>query len=221
MRTWHAQLTALRFWCFTEQPRTNHLMFQQCQLSVVLACTKDLYWYLEVVRERAKAIRGIYVFRQWPPTPTHPPTTFPPQPMTHPAATKFWATTHPRSILRLCMCNCKERNYLCSEAESVIQWWGNLFWKCCVDICCGVTSVICLFSVMMQAMMLFKLEGMRSSSKLMEKKICTSGSESVGLQSWSASCCFFLLFVLYSRRQDAQYFPVYLITCWTSHVDSL
>ena len=65
---------------------------------------------------------------------------------------------------------------------------------------------------MMQAMMLFKLEGMLTFSQLMKKKFCTSGSESVGLQSCSASCCFFLLFVLYSRRQDAQYFPVNIIT---------
>ena len=158
----HAQLTALRLWCFTEQ-RTNRFTFRQCQLNVALECTKDLYWYLAGVRERAKAIRGIYVFRQWPPTPTHPPTTFPPQPMTHPAATKFWATTHPRSILRLCMCNCKERNYLCSEAESEIHWYG----KPVLERLCGpygVTSVICLFPVMMQAMMRFKLVGMLSVS---------------------------------------------------------
>ena len=121
-----------QIWCFTEQ-MTNRFTFRQCQLDVALECTKDLYWYLAGVRERAKAIRGIYVFRQWPPTPTHPLLSLRSRWLTlQPPNSELLLTPAVSSVY---VCVIAKKEIICAPRLS--RWYSdgkNLFWKGCVDI---------------------------------------------------------------------------------------
>ena len=150
---------------------------------VPVQCITGLYWYLAREGE-SKSYQGDLCIQTMA-THTHPPTTFPQRPMTHPvAATKFWATTP-----SVYVCVIAKKEIICALRLSLRYIDGK---TSCVKGCVNSMLPFSCFLILHRKRWK-RMSLATSDTTILNIRV----SQSIGPSSRSASCCsFLLLFVL-------------------------